>query len=168
LLRYVVGAVCLLLLMAMVLGILNESPTTPSRSAPLSSTAQPDSNPASPQLALLSRRGYRSEGGDFMIVEGQVKNISNRSMKNVEAVASWYSKDGSFISSDDALIKYDPILPGQTSPFQVMTRAIPRCIGFQLSSRLSPAVRSTQLTSEGNKTLHLAAKTCKSEAERVA
>jgi hypothetical protein len=65
-----------------------------------------------------------------MMVEGQVQNISNSPMKNVEAVANWYSNDGTFVSSDDALIQYDPILPGQTSPFRVMTRANPEMKKF--------------------------------------
>ena len=99
------------------------------------------------RLALLSSRGY--EGAGYMIVEGQVQNISDSSLESVQAVASWYSKDGSFISSGDALIGYTPILPGQTSPFKIFTRINPRnAKGFRLSSWPSPPAPSTQSTDE--------------------
>ena len=65
-----------------------------------------------------------------MIVEGQVENISQSSMKNVVAVANFYTQDGEFITSENALIEYDPIPPGQTSPFKTGARynpAMKRC-----------------------------------------
>jgi len=57
---------------------------------------------------------------NYAIVEGQVKNISSGSLKNVTIVASFYDASGSFITSADALIDYNPILPGQISPFKAM------------------------------------------------
>jgi hypothetical protein len=35
------------------------------------------------------------------------------------------SESSLFISSDDALIEYNPLLPGQSSPFKVMVRFNP-------------------------------------------
>lgn len=75
------------------------------------------------KLALLSARGYDEYG--YHIVEGQVRNISGESLKSVAVKATWYDKDDQFITSDDALIDYNPILPGQTSPFKTMTRTNP-------------------------------------------
>ena len=46
---------------------------------------------------------------------------SDRSLQNVTAVASWFDKDGNFIKSADALIDFNPILPGQTSPYKTIT-----------------------------------------------
>jgi hypothetical protein len=77
------------------------------------------------RLALLSSRGYESEGGGYHIVEGQVQNISNEPLKNVMAVATWYDEGGHFIKSDDAMIEYNPILAGQTSPFKTMSSSNP-------------------------------------------
>ena len=57
----------------------------------------------------------------FAYVRGEVKNISGESLGNVTAVASWYAGDGDFIKSDDALIDYNPILPGQVSPFETIS-----------------------------------------------
>jgi len=58
---------------------------------------------------------------DYAIAEGTVKNISSESINNVEAVMMIYDKKGNFIKSDEALIEYRPILPGQISPFKVMS-----------------------------------------------
>jgi hypothetical protein len=41
-------------------------------------------------------------------------------------VASWYDKDGTFISSDDAPIEYQPLMPGHTSPFKSLIQGMPR------------------------------------------
>ena len=56
---------------------------------------------------------------------GQVKNTSGESLRNVQAVVSFYDRNDTFITSADALIDYNPILPGQSSPFKVMERYNP-------------------------------------------
>jgi len=71
------------------------------------------------QLELLSSKGYEEYG--YMIVEGQVKNITSYNLKNVEAVAAWYDDKENFITSDSTLAEYNPIVPGQASPFKVMS-----------------------------------------------
>jgi len=100
--------------------------STPTRSAPTrlpTRTAMPA--PTGPKLALLSAKGYESEYGGYHYIEGEVKNISDESLKNVTAVGIWLDKDGTFIKSDDALIDYNPILPGQTSPFKTISTGNP-------------------------------------------
>jgi len=62
----------------------------------------------------------------YAIAEGQVTNVSDGPLRHVTAVVSFHAADGTFITSDDALIEYDPLLPGQTSPWKVMTRWNPR------------------------------------------
>ena len=54
------------------------------------------------------------------IAKGEVKNISGRKLERVQALVTWYDRNGSMITSDDALIEFDPIMPGQTSPFEVI------------------------------------------------
>lgn len=76
-------------------------------------------------LAIIASRGYESEHGNYWYVEGQVKNVSDEPLHNVMVVATWSDKDGQFIKSDDALIDYNPIMPGQTSPFQTITSGNP-------------------------------------------
>lgn len=57
---------------------------------------------------------------DYAIAEGLVKNISGTKLENVEAEVSFKTSDGTFITSSDALIQYNPIMPDQSSPFKVM------------------------------------------------
>ncbi len=75
-------------------------------------------------LELLSYRCY-SEYGYFHIT-GEIKNISNKPLENVVAVGTAYTKEDGFVKSDEALIEYNPILVGQTSPFQVMITGNPQ------------------------------------------
>jgi hypothetical protein len=62
-------------------------------------------------------KGGREYG--YFIVRGGVKNISPESLKSVTVVAELRTQDETLIKSEKALIEYNPILPGQTSPFKV-------------------------------------------------
>ena len=73
---------------------------------------------ASCQLELVNSRW--SENYGYATYEGQVKNISNTKLDDVQAVVTWYDKNGNMITSSSALIEYNPILPGQVSPFKVI------------------------------------------------
>lgn len=71
-------------------------------------------------LELITWSWSTTAGGSYVESKGQVKNISGQSLQNVEAVVSFYDKNGNFITSSSALIEFNPILVGQTSPFTVM------------------------------------------------
>jgi hypothetical protein len=79
--------------------------------------------PFGPQLELVKYAWHIEYG--YAILEGQVKNISSQPLKNVTAVASFYDASSGFITSSDALIDFNPVLPGQTSPFKVMATQNP-------------------------------------------
>ena len=57
----------------------------------------------------------------FIITEGLITNISSKSISDVLAVVQLYDDNDNFIKSADALIEYNPILSGQSSPFKVIT-----------------------------------------------
>ncbi len=61
----------------------------------------------------------------YITYEGQVTNNTSQPMRRVVAVTTYTTEDGTFITSDDALIDFDPLLPDQTSPFSVITRYNP-------------------------------------------
>jgi hypothetical protein len=109
---------CLILLLVVVglwvIGKFADGPT----SSPAVKNDTPHQTVVEPQLALVAY-SWSTESG-YAILEGQVKNISSQSLQNVTAVASFYDANGGFITTSDALIDYNPILPGQTSPFKVM------------------------------------------------
>ena len=60
-----------------------------------------------------------SESYGYVEARGQIKNISGESLRNVQAIVSFYDGNGGFITSSSALTQFNPILPGQTSPFSV-------------------------------------------------
>ena len=72
---------------------------------------------------MLASRGFDEYG--YHQVEGQVRNLSEDSLKNVSVLVTWHTKDDTFVTSDDTLVEYNPLLPGQTSPFKSMTRSNP-------------------------------------------
>ncbi len=67
---------------------------------------------------------WSSEHG-YVTAEGQVKNISGIKMERVKAMVTWYDNNGNMVTSDSSLIEYDPIMPGQISPFKVIERFNP-------------------------------------------
>ena len=69
-------------------------------------------------LEITSWRWFDRHG--YAIAEGQVRNITDRQLENVEAVVSWYNKDGDFTTSNSSLIEYRVLMPNQLSPFKVM------------------------------------------------
>jgi hypothetical protein len=70
-----------------------------------------------PQLILLDWHWGEEVG--FAIAEGQVKNVSSEPLHHIEAVIIFLTSNGELITSDSALLQYDPIMPGQISPFKV-------------------------------------------------
>jgi hypothetical protein len=76
-----------------------------------------------PQLELVIWNW--SSGYEYAKAEGQVKNISDKSLESVQAVVSWYTDAEEFITSDIGMVGYNPLLPGQTSPFKVMAKHHP-------------------------------------------
>ncbi|MFP4053126.1 MAG: FxLYD domain-containing protein [Phycisphaerae bacterium] len=69
---------------------------------------------------VLESWNWKTRRG-FAIAEGEVTNISGSKLQNVMAVVSYYDASGEVITTDSTLTEFNPILPGQTSPFRVMT-----------------------------------------------
>ena len=80
----------------------------------------------------------------YATYEGQVKNVSSLKLENVQAVVTWYDKNGNMITSDSALIEYNPILPGQSSPFKVMKTYNPAMekAGVEFSHLMGGTIRT--------------------------
>lgn len=78
-----------------------------------------------PKLELQRGWGCSRTSTGFMTFEGQAKNISGGPLRRIEAVVSYYTRDGTFLTSSTALIEYNPVLDGQISPFKVITRYNP-------------------------------------------
>ena len=137
-----VGVWALSVVLFIVGGSLAPAPDVPEQSASTPSAAQattaaaPATPPPAPEppeadLALVSMRG--SDGGyGYHTVEGQVKNLTGANLENVMAVVTWYTSDDEFVTTDDALIEYNPVMSGQVSPFEVMSQSNPAMSRFSV------------------------------------
>ena len=87
-------------------------------------TSTPPSAPRpSPKLIIESWR-FTTEHG-FVKVAGDVTNNTSSPIENVVAVVTFYTADGAFVKTSEALTSYNPILPGQRSPFEVVDTGNP-------------------------------------------
>lgn len=94
-------------------------------------TQKSKENTYKPPLELVSWRWYFEHG--YMHVTGQIKNVSNNKMSNVMVVATFTTASGDIVKTSDALIDYNPILPGQTSPFTTLTTQNPAATKCSIS-----------------------------------
>jgi len=105
----------------------NQSSPTVSEPSPSPSPSPSPTQVMPPETGpLLELKSWHwSIDYDYAKAEGQITNISNQSLKSVAASVSFYDKQDRFITSEESLIDYNPILAGQTSPFSVMVRHNP-------------------------------------------
>ena len=110
----------ILLLVGLYSVVAGRSPSTPMSSTAI--TSAPD-DVAQPKLKVLSW----SCGGEYGYsnVQGEVQNISSENLPNVQVVGEFKTADGDLIKTADAMIDYNPILPGQKSPFKALTTSNP-------------------------------------------
>ncbi len=98
-----------------------------SKVVPVAGTNEARKPPADPvdqhKLELIGW-SWGSEHG-YVTVEGQVTNVSKEPLRNIQALVTFYTKSKEFITAADGLVEFNPIMPGQTSPFTVMERFNP-------------------------------------------
>jgi hypothetical protein len=66
-----------------------------------------------------------SDESGYVKATGQVTNVSDAPLDRVAVDVSYYTADGTFIKNGDALIDYQPVLAGQTSPFSTIDSGNP-------------------------------------------
>ena len=73
-------------------------------------------------LELLSWNwGQPYKGNNVVVVNGEVKNISDHPIKWIRVVVTFYTKDGTYITHHASLgMAFNPIMPTQVSPFKVL------------------------------------------------
>lgn len=93
---------------------------------PALTATTPDAQlPAVPAPVLRVGKWTWTSEYDYMITAGTVTNVSSEPLEDVEAVITFTTKTGEFITYDTGLIEYRPLMPGQTSPWKIMTKANP-------------------------------------------
>lgn len=111
---------CILIIFAILLNILLNANSKNDKEIDLNQSTLKNDQP------LLELQSYNcSTEYDYFIIEGSVKNISDKSLDDVEVIGSAYQDNDEFVKSDSAIIKYNPILAGQTSPFKIIMTGNP-------------------------------------------
>jgi hypothetical protein len=77
--------------------------------------------PAEAPTPLLVRSWSWGEEYSHAIAEGRVTNQTSERIENLLAVVTYEDGNGNMITSDDALVDFRPLLPGQTTTFKVIT-----------------------------------------------
>lgn len=95
------------------------SMTSGNSNAPSTSRANASAAAGGAKLEVESWNCGHEHG--YSKVTGRVKNISDQPLENVTAVGEFFTSDNTFVKSSEALIDYNPILAGQSSPFEVLT-----------------------------------------------
>ncbi|MGB8951745.1 MAG: FxLYD domain-containing protein [Candidatus Aminicenantales bacterium] len=65
------------------------------------------------------------ESGDFLEVKGEVKNLSDQDLNDIEAVVTFFDTDGISMKQKSALIEKNPLPAGQGSPFKIIDQNDP-------------------------------------------
>ena len=71
--------------------------------------------------------------GNYYETKGEIRNLTSRTLNNVQALVTWQTSSGTFITSDSALIEYRALRPGQRSPFSVLTSGNPQMSNCSVS-----------------------------------
>lgn len=95
--------------------------------------------PAEPraQVELLSWHWSREHG--FIKAEGEVRNLTNQPITRLWAVVTFYTTNETLVTSDESVVEFDPLMPQQTSPFDVMVRDNPQISGATVRFRTARA-----------------------------
>lgn len=122
-------AIAAMLVFFYVLGTVNPPAENEKAAAAPEATSRPPTiaaptATAGPTLAILSANCLTDERIGFTTCEGSVMNLSTQPLENVQAVVR-FGVGSDLVSSDTALIEYDPLLPGQSSPWKVIARYNP-------------------------------------------
>lgn len=81
-------------------------------------------------ILIVENWNWANSSSSYDRVEGLVTNNTSQPIRSIVAEARFYDANDNFVHSDDALIDYNPLLPGQSSPFDVIVRRNP---GFKLA-----------------------------------
>jgi hypothetical protein len=77
-------------------------------------------SPRTPLLELIKHVPFREYGNDKSSCEdGWVRNVSSTPLRGVRVFVVTLTADGTILTTGEAPIKWDPLLPEQISPFEV-------------------------------------------------
>lgn len=85
-------------------------------------------------LEVTYSQSYRV-APDRIAVSGQVKNIDNKILPDVEVGVRWYDKAGNILSTDVEKVDTNPLYPGRQGNFEVLSVYTPDMADYVLFFR---------------------------------
>ena len=106
-------------------------------------TATAVSKSLAPQIRSTQYRSEREQG--YATITGIAANLTDKPIKNVEALVEFFDRDGSFVKSESALIDLPMLRAGEDSPFTVQARDMPSIRAYRVRFRelLGASIPST-------------------------
>jgi hypothetical protein len=120
-------------LAALVSVVLDNIITKDERHNPTAAAAPVTSEPTD-ALELLSLRDRRSSTSHVRVT-GEVRNISDDRLSGVLAVVTWRTASGALVVADEALLEYNPLMPGQATPFETISTYNPEMSTYSVAFR---------------------------------
>lgn len=69
---------------------------------------------------IIENWSWFQSSTSYVRAEGQVRNMTDKTLRNVRVQVEFYTDDRLFITSGSALVDYTTLLPGQATPFTVL------------------------------------------------
>lgn len=104
--------------------------------------------------AVLEVLSFRcSEEYGYSTVEGEVRNLTSEKLENVTAVGEFRTAGGDLVTTASAIIEYNPLMPGQRSPFKAMTTHNPLSVkcGVEFKYLLGGTIPSVRAEAKSKK-----------------
>lgn len=101
--------------------------------APVATVAE--TPPQTPPLALLSSRAHLNPTADFWFIDGEVRNLTDQPLSNVQVVSTWFDRQGRTVASHSDMVDLKQLMPGETSAFRTITGVHPDMATFSLEFR---------------------------------
>lgn len=100
---------------------------------PSASVSRVGGEASKPPLKLLGHGCHKEYG--YQICEGEVRNETADRLTDVVVEIKFKDAYGTFVKAESSIIDYQPLMPGQSSPFKVMASDNPLIRHYAISFR---------------------------------
>ena len=91
-----------------------------------------------PRAIVRSTSSYTSSDGQWLVVVGEVENVSSEPLDPVRVVATYRDAQGHYVGRDLGYALVEPLLPGQRAPFLILDRVPERFATYDVRAYARP------------------------------
>jgi hypothetical protein len=85
-----------------------------------------------PVLSILSTGAHQSLHGDVWYVDGEIQNLTEHPLTNVQVVVTWFDRAGVVLATDVSLVDLERLTPRGISVYRTTTHAVKGMSRFEL------------------------------------